>query len=432
MGLKLAILGFGDEGQSAYRYFKAQGAEITVFDEAAKPKYTVPSDVKLVTGADAFENLMGFDKVLRGSPAIRPDRFETDGERTSITKEFFRLCPTKKIIGVTATKGKGTITTLVRDILQAAGLQAHLAGNVGVPALDILDEIGQEDVAVLELSSFQLWDMEESPHIAVVGMIEPEHLEVHKDFAEYVGAKANIAKFQTAEDMVIYHPTNTHSAAIAAQSAGQKIRYNSPEGAMVQGDAIVIDGQRIVATSEVGIPGAHNLDNICAAITAAWQYTQDVAAIATAVRAFKGLEHRLQFVREVGEVSYYNDSISTTVGSVIAAIQAFEPAHEILIIGGSYSKGVDFAALADCIAEKKPKQVLFVGPIGEEIAALATARGYHGEVYNKWQMAEIVKRAAELAKPGDKVILSPATASFGDFANYKDRGNQFKAAVEKL
>lgn len=203
MAIKIAILGFGEEGRAAYQFFAKQGAEITIFDHAEKPKYEIPKGVTLITGPEAFSKVMGFDKVLRGSPAIRPDSFQTDGERTSVTKEFFACSKSRNIIGVTGTKGKGTISTLIFDILQAAGIKAHLAGNVGIPALDIVDQVQPEDVVVLELSSFQLWDLATSPHIAVVGMIEPEHLEVHKDVAEYVAAKATITTFQTPDDTVI-------------------------------------------------------------------------------------------------------------------------------------------------------------------------------------------------------------------------------------
>jgi len=433
MALKLAILGFGEEGRAAYHYFAKQGADITIFDQAEHPKYEVPAKAKLITGATAFEQLMGFDKVLRGSPAIRPDSYMTDGERTSVTKEFFTRSQSTQIIGVTGTKGKGTISTLTRDILREAGLPVHLGGNVGIPAINLLDDVRPDDVVVLELSSFQLWDLEVSPHIAVVGMIEPEHLEVHKDVVEYVAAKANIAKFQKTDDIVIYHPTNEFSADIARQSAGKRIRYGTREGAYIEGDHIRIDGRIILPISEVQIPGKHNLENICAAITAAWQYAQDPEAVQRAIKAFTGLEHRLEFVREVNGAQYYNDSISTTVGSVVAAMQSFDAAHEILIIGGTYDKGIEFDDLALAIAGANPKRVLFVGPIGKRIADLAKAQDYqHGEVYEQWSMPEVVDRAADIAETGDIVILSPATASFKDFKNYKDRGEQFKKAVSSL
>jgi UDP-N-acetylmuramoylalanine--D-glutamate ligase len=433
MALKLAILGFGDEGQAAYRYFSRRGADITVFDEAEQPKYQVPEGVKLVCGPGSFNKVMGFDKVLRGSPAIRPDKFQTDGERTSLMQEFFAACASKNIIGITGTKGKGTIASLTYAILKQAGLHVHLAGNIGVPALDIVEDITADDVVVLELSSFQLWDMARSPHIAVVGMIEPEHLEVHKDFAEYVAAKANIAKWQTPDDMVIYHPTNEYSAQIAAGSPGAKIRYNTPEGAYIDGQDLIIADQVICSTRDVRIPGPHNLDNICAALTAAWQYTNDAAAAAQAITSFTGLPHRLEYVREVRGAKFYNDSISTTPGSLAAAMRSFDPAHEIFIVGGSYDKGADFRGLIGDITTLQPKKILFVGPMGKRIFGQTQNAGYtKGELHESWNMVDVTRRADELTAEGDVVILSPAFASFGDFANYKARGEQFKMAVSAL
>lgn len=431
--MEVAILGFGDEGRAAYDFYKKQGAHITIFDQAEQPKYVAPEGTRLIHGANAFERLSGFDKVLRGSPAIRPDSIKTDGEVTSVTKEFFAASPSKNIIGITGTKGKGTIAALTHDILVAAGQHVHLVGNIGVPALAVLDDIQPDDIIVYELSSFQLWDMTKSPHVAVIGMIEPEHLEVHKDFAEYIGAKANIAKWQSSDDIVIYHPINQFSAEIAAQSKGAKIRYNSPEGAYIDGEDIIIDDQVICSVHDVRIPGPHNLDNICAALTAAWQYTNDAAAAAKAITTYTGLPYRLEFVRNVQGVKFYNDSISTTPGSVAAALQAFEPAHEIIVIGGQYDKGAHFEGLARDLAERNPKHVLFVGPIGKRIYNLARQAGYvGGELHEQWDMSAMVQRAYALAEGGDIVILSPAVASFGDFKNYKDRGDQFTHAVEAL
>jgi UDP-N-acetylmuramoylalanine--D-glutamate ligase len=194
----------------------------------------------------------------------------------------------------------------------------------------------------------------------------------------------------------------------------------------------MIHGKRICTAGEVQLPGVHNLENICAAVTAAWQFTQDVDAITKAVTNFKGLPHRLQFVDSKHGVDYYDDSISTTPGSVIAALHAFEPSKTTLIIGGQYDKGVDFAGLAAEIAKLRPHKVLFVGPIGAAIANLARVAGYDSEVLEQWTMAKAVAVAAASAAENGVVVLSPACASFGDFKDYKDRGNQFIAAVSAL
>lgn len=432
MAIRVALAGFGSEGLSAYNYFTKQGADITIFDEAAEPKQQVPKGAKFIYGPGCFAQLADFDKVVR-FPGIRPDRIQTDGELTSNIKEFFAASPTRNIIGVTGTKGKGTIATLIRDILQAADIQTYLAGNIGLPALDILGQVRPKDVVVLELSSFQLWDLTQSPHIAVVGMIEPEHLDVHSDFEEYTKAKANITRWQTADDIVVYHPTNDYSRRIALLSNGTLLRYGTSDGAHVEGDSLVIGDVEICKVADVQIPGEHNIDNICAAITAAWQYTQDAEAVKKAVAAYGGLEHRLELVKEVHGVKVFNDSISTTPGSALAALRSFDPAHEILIIGGSHDKGADFGELAAEIAATNPKKVLFIGSMGLKAYKLAEEAGYKGgELYEEWDLRGIVHRAVGTARKGDVVLFSPATASFGDFASYQERGQQFKEIVQKL
>lgn len=436
--MKVAIVGFGVEGRSSYDYFVAQGADVTIFDQSPTPKMTLPPGAKLISGPDAFTQLTDFDVVMR-VPTVAPDSLSTHGRISSNIKEFLANCPTKNVIGVTATKGKGTITSLIADILRKAGKTVHVAGNIGVPALDVLPAVKKQDVVVLELSSFQLWDIERSPHIAVIGMIEPEHLEVHGTFEDYAGAKGNIARHQTPDDIVIYHPTNQYSRQMAELSSGLRIAYGTRQGAYLEetykGRYIMVDGERLCSVDDVRIPGEHNLENICAAVTAAWQLTTNREAAAAAVTAFTGLPHRLQLVATVHGIEFYDDSISTTPGSVIAALHAFTPKNTALLIGGRYDKGVDFSGLAAEMAALQPRHVVFVGPIGKNIHDLCVAAGYAGgELLVEWTMPEAVKRAygAVKAQTGGTVVLSPACASFGDFTDYKDRGDKFAAAAQSL
>ena len=209
----------------------------------------------------------------------------------------------------------------------------HLVGNIGLPALEILEQIKSDDIVAFELSSFQLWDLEESPETAVVLMIEPDHMDVHTSIREYVAAKANITTHQKPEDLLVYHPTNQYTAEIAAQTTARKKKFLTLEGAYVEGQDIMIDGQVVCRTSDIGLIGAHNLENVCAAITATWRYTQDIKATSQAVTQFKGLPHRLEFVDEVRGVEYYNDSFSSAPGATIAAIRSFDQPI-VLICGG--------------------------------------------------------------------------------------------------
>ncbi len=429
MSQKVAIIGLGVEGRSAYRYFAAQGAEITVFHKERPAD--LPADVKVVEEAHATE-LFGYDVVVR-SPAVPPSSIHTDGRVTTVTKEFFAVFDPTRIIGVTGSKGKGTMSALIAGMLEAAGKRVHLAGNIGVPTLDLLPDIRDGDYVVLEMSSFQLWDMETSPHIAVIGMITPDHLDVHKDFDEYISAKANIARYQKPEDIIIYHPTNVHSKWIADQSpAATKLRYDTPEAAHIEHDSIVIAEQKICKVSDVQIPGQHNLENICAALTAAWQVTQDAEALGRAIREYKGLEHRIEFVRNVEGVDFYDDSFAASTSAAVVAAQAFA-APKVMILGG-YDRGIDLEPMVKELITTNIRKVLLIGQTAPRLAELFEAAGKREltEQLGTSGMADIVKRAQEIAQKGDVVVLSPGSASFDMFKDYKDRGDQFKEAVRAL
>ncbi len=429
MSQKVAIVGYGVEGQSAYRFFAAQRADITIFHKVRPAD--LPDDVKVVEDAHVRE-LMGYDVVVR-SPAVAPSMLHTDGRLTTVTKEFFSVFGSARIIGVTGSKGKGTISTLIYNMLKAASKRAFLAGNIGLPALDLLPDAKDGDYVVLEMSSFQLWDLQTSPHIAVVGMITPDHLDVHKDFDDYISAKANIARHQKPEDIIIYHPTNTHSQWIADQSpAITKLRYGTPEAAHIEGDAIVIADQQICKVSDVQIPGKHNLENVCAALTAAWQVTQDAEALGRAIADYKGLEHRIEFVRTVNGVDYYDDSFAASTSAAVVAAQAFD-APKVLILGG-YDRGIDLGQMVEELIRTNLRKVLLIGQTAPRLQGLFEAAGKAElvEQLGAASMKDLVARAHAVAKKGDVVVLSPGSASFDMFKDYKDRGDQFKEAVKAI
>lgn len=428
--MKIAIAGFGKEGQANYEYYRRQGHDITIVDEQELPAAIVPKGVQVRTGADVFRTLDGFDMVVR-TAGLSPAKIKTDGQMWSGTNEFFARCPAP-IIGVTGSKGKGTTSSFIASILRASGNTVHLLGNIGDPAIASLGNIVASDIVVYELSSFQLWDAVKSPHVAVVLGIEPEHLDVHKDFEEYVSAKANIARFQTEQDTIVYKAANQYSTAISELSQGSKIPYQQNESAHVSDGFFWYGTVKICSTDTVQLAGAHNLDNACAAIDATRQWVQEPATIAKGLHDFTGLPHRLKFVKEVRGVSYYDDSIATTPGSAIAALRAFD-APKVMILGGSY-KGADYDELAKEVAVHAVSHCLL---IGDEASKIEKALQENGVKNNKnlgsdITMSEIVRVADNLAHPGDVVVLSPACASFGMFKNYVDRGEQFIAAVENL
>ncbi len=428
--MKIAILGYGSQGRAAYEYWR-DGNEITICD--GNSKLELPTDVNTQLGADHLKGLEQFDLLVR-SPIVHPRAIvaanspDILAKVTTVTNEFLRVCPTKNVIGVTGTKGKGTTSTLIALMLEAAGHRVHLGGNIGIPPLDMLkNDIQPDDWVVLELANFQLIDLQHSPRIAVCLMVVPEHLDWHTDPAEYFAAKTQLFRWQTAEDFAIYFADNDESKRIAGNGAGLKIPYYQAPGAAVLNEAIVIDDQVVCRLDEIKLLGAHNWQNVCAAVTAVWQITQDIAALRSVIAGFSGLEHRLELVTTTNGVAYYDDSFGTTPETAIVALQAFSQ-PKVIILGGS-DKGAHYDELAGAVVDNNVRHVIAIGATGPAITAALLARGYNNGLSEATTMPEIIKTAALVAEPGDVVLLSTACASFDMFANYKDRGEQFKAAV---
>ncbi len=426
--MKIAIAGYGLEGESNYRYYADDSNnDITIVDQ--KELANLPDGVKTIIGEDAFKNLSGFDLVIR-TAGLSPRKIKTDGKVWSATNEFFKKC-SAPIIGVTGSKGKGTTASLIASILEAAGRKIWLVGNIGLPALDILSQVKTNDIVVYELSSFQLWDLKRSPKTAVVLFIEQEHLDVHLDMQDYVSAKSNIASHQRVGDYLVYNGANQYSASIADMSEATKISYPSISSAHVDNKAFYYGEQKICSISALQLMGEHNLDNACAAIDAVWPITQDKKAITNGLINFKGLPHRLKFVRTVDGVDYYDDSIATTPSSAIAALRAFSK-PKVIILGGS-SKGSSFIELGRQLASEENTRAILIGDEAENIAHACQAAGFVDyEIIEKPTAVNFVARAHSLAVKGGVVLLSPACASFGLFKNYSDRGDQYIAAVEAL
>jgi len=427
--MKIAIVGYGVEGQENFRYWSQQPEnELTIVDEKGVGA-PIPEGVASIVGPDAFKQLEGFDLVIR-TAGVSPSKIVTDGKVWSATNEFFEKSPAP-IIGVTGSKGKGTTSSLIASILEDAGRKVWLVGNIGLPALSVLDQIKPEDIVVYELSSFQLWDLQKSPAIAVVLFIEQEHLDVHASMEEYVEAKAQITRHQTSDDILIYNAHNQYSRQIAEGSRAQLFPYPYEDAAHVVDGWFYYGQQQLFSTDTLSIPGAHNVENALAAIDAVWPFTEDVGAMENGLSDFAGLPHRLAFVRTVNDVNYYDDSIATTPSSAIAALQAFADKSKVIILGGS-SKGSDFTELAMELTQHDVQAIL-IGDEAPKIAEALTAAGFTKYEIIENATAELfTKKAAELATPGGVVLLSPAAASFGLFKNYTDRGEQFIAAVNSL
>lgn len=440
--MKIAIIGYGLQGRSAYEYWR-EGNEITICDNNAG--LALPPDAKGQLGPDHLKDLDRFDLIVR-SPIVHPGDLVAANSPailekvTTVTNEFFKVCPTKNIIGVTGTKGKGTTSTLIAKMLEADGHTVHLGGNIGIPPLEMLKAgINENDWVVLELANFQLIDLKYSPPVAVCLMVVPEHLDWHGDMDEYITAKQQLFAHQQANDTAIYNKesgidsiNNMNSFKVALASEGKKIPFMKPPGAWVDFLNIKIDDKEICPIYELKLLGRHNWQNACAAVTAVWQVTQNIEAMRSVLTTFSGLEHRLEFVRELDGARYYNDSFGTTPETAIVAMQAFEQ-PEVLILGGS-DKGANYSELAKVAAASNIRKILLIGEQGAPIGAALAQAGMSEDLMipGGQDMAGIVAAARAEARPGDVVLLSPACASFDMFDNYKDRGEQFKQAVSAL
>lgn len=432
--MKIAIAGFGLEGESSYHYFAADSSnQITIVDQK-QPSRELPLGVSTIIGKDAFEKLADFDLVVR-TASLSPTKIKTNGVIWSATNEFFSKCPAQ-IIGVTGTKGKGTIASLIANIFEADGKKVWLLGNIGVASLDHLSQINPSDIVVYELSSFQLWDLKYSPHVAVVSLVEPEHLNIHADFEDYVNAKSNIRRHQGDDDICIFHPTNTSSLKIARSSdKGKAFRYGAPDdgGVYVKDDGFYQVEHKICSKDALQLIGRHNVENACAAISVAKFYDISDEVIETGLRNFPGLPHRLEYVRTIDGVEYYNDGFSSSTPATVAAIQSFTQ-PEILIVGG-IDRGGNFMEIADAMAaQNNIKTVIVIGEIRNKLAKILSSVNFNTPVVitNAKDMKTIVELAKSYAKSGDIVLLSPGCASFDMFKDFYDRGDQFRDVVNSL
>lgn len=451
--MKIGIVGWGIEGQSAMRYFGAE-PDYLIVNEHSRDDLPVETDkIKVrrlgvgkpqgVTGSNRdlsyLSGIEDCDKIIYSVTSYwnLKKTFGDDKKfwqkATTVMDIFFEESPTKNIIGVTGTKGKGTTTTLIYLMLKAAGRKVFLGGNIGNSVLDFLKELRSDDWVVLELSNFQLYNFAFSPHIAVCLKLIPEHLDWHPNFEDYLDAKANIFRHQQEDDIAIYFANNENSRSVAGNSKGKKIPYFAPPGAQVKDEGSIVVGEdetEVIKTSEIKLLGEHNLENVCAALTAYWQVSQELKPAQDVLLSFSGLEHRLELVRELNGVKYFDDSFGTTPDTAITAIRAIK-SPKVLIIGG-VDKGIPFDGLANEIVKSRVRHVIAIGATGPKITSLLVERGFKDITQGLTKMPQIVTTAQAVAQAGDAVMLTPAGSSYDMFFDYKDRGDQFKTAVSKL
>lgn len=437
---KIGILGAGVEGLAVIEYLSAHGFDdLTLYDE----RDVLESDpgVPTVLGAGAFEQIGDCDIVFR-SPGIHPSKLKSFSGKVTSTTQFFLENAKGKIIGVTGTKGKGTTSALIHEMLKADGRDAYLGGNIGESPLKFLDTLNDDSWTVLELSSFQLQDLTVSPHVAVVLMTTTEHLDYHADQQEYWEAKLPIVKYQKPDDICIVNVDYDYSEEILEVAPGRKLMVSRSkalkEGTHIEGPVMLYctptTCEMLGHTNKVALPGPHNIENVLAAATCARAVDVPIPAIQKVIYSFAGLPHRLELVREVDGVKYYNDSFSTTPETSIAAARAFQ-APTILICGGS-EKNSDYAEWAQDLQNNENVTSLFLlGQTAdrmEEALKAAEPQEFPVKIYRVESLEEAIESVKEKARSGDVVIMSPAAASFDMFKNYKERGQTFRDLVNAL
>ena len=445
-GKTVTFCGIGRSHMPLIRLFQEKGALVSARDKRSleelgdNGKALQEWGVQLILGENYLEDLR--EDIIFRTPGMKYHLPQLEAARkrgaavTSEMEVFFQLCPCK-IYAVTGSDGKTTTTSIIAELLKAQGKTVHLGGNIGKPLLPEIESIAPEDVAVVELSSFQLISMRESPDVAVVTNLSPNHLDVHKDMQEYIDAKKNILLHQGALSRTVLNAGNEITAGFAPEVRGDcwMFRRGAPveRGVWCDGESIYVHGEKLLEVSQIKIPGWHNVENYMAAIAAVWGDVEP-QTIRHVAETFAGVEHRAEFVRELGGVKYYNDSIATSPTRVISGMLSLFP-QKILMIAGGYDKHIPFEPLGPAVCEKV-KTLILLGSTAQKIqdAVMAAPQYREGcpEILRVETMEEAVAAAAAHAQPGDIVSLSPACAAFDLYPNFEVRGRHFKEIVNKL
>ncbi len=448
-GKRIAFLGAGISNTPLILRFLEQGARVYVCDRRSRENLGELADKLEMAGAelrlgDGYLEKLEVEIIFRtpGMSFHLPELEQARKKGIAVTSEmeiFFDLCPAT-IFAVTGSDGKTTTTTLIAEMLKAEGKTVHIGGNIGRPLMPEIENIKPEDFVVAELSSFQLISMRKSPDVAVVTNVAPNHLDVHKDMDEYVEAKKNIILHQNAFSRSVLNRDNEITRSfrkdVRGQSLGFSMNRQLNNGAWLSDDGMLHMAYRgmdvpLLHRDEIKIICDHNVENYLAAITAVWGYV-GVESICKVAREFGGVEHRIELVRELNGVRYYNDSIASSPSRTIAGLKAFK--QKVILIAGGYDKQIPFEPLAPYICEKV-KKLYLCGATADKIEQVVRDyEGYNGcpEIVRVENIEQAVIDANKTADYGDIVTLSPACASFDCFPNFAARGNHFKDVVNKL
>ena len=437
-GKKIAVLGLGVSNRPLVGLLLEFGCDVTGCDRT--PREKLDKEVldleargcKLNLGEHYLEGIEA-DVVFRtpgmhpGNPGIQA-LAQKGAKITSEMEVFFEVCPCR-IIAVTGSDGKTTTTSLIAAMLEAAGKKVWVGGNIGTPLLPRCREIGTDDLAVVELSSFQLMDMERSPQVAVVTNLAPNHLDVHRDMEEYTEAKKNIFRYQNTGDLLILNADNAITDAFEGMAQIRKFsRAGKDVYCRMEEENILCGGRKVMTVGDILLPGVHNIENYMAAMLAVEGIVEDETIRAVA-RTFGGVEHRIELVRQKDGVKFYNDSIASSPSRTIAGLRSFS--QPVILIAGGYDKNLSYEELAPEIV-KSVKELFLCGPTGPKIRDAVKALAGGPDITLCEDFDDAVRRAAKAAVDGDVVLMSPASASFDRFKNFMERGNHFKKLVEEL
>ena len=439
-GKKIAVLGLGVSNRPLVRLLLEFGCDVLGCDRTPREKLDAEvlqleeMGCKLSVGDNYLDGVEA--DILFRTPGMHPGNpaivslAEKGAKVTSEMEVFFEVCPCH-LLAVTGSDGKTTTTTLVSEMLKAAGKTVWLGGNIGTPLLPLVRQMKPEDFAVVELSSFQLMDMTRSPERAIVTNLAPNHLDIHKDMEEYVESKKNIFRYQEETGLLILNADN----GITAEFRGNgETRFFSRKGeahVCLKDGIICRGGEAVLNTVDILLPGVHNIENYMAAIAMVEGLVED-ETIRHVAKNFGGVEHRIELVRVKDGVKYYNDSIASSPSRTIAGLRSFQ--EKVILIAGGYDKHIPYDVLGPEICEHV-KQVFLCGATAPQIrAAVENCAAFHGQVQltDCGNFENAVRTAAAAAKEGDIVLMSPASASFDEFKNFMVRGNFFKQIVKEL
>ena len=441
----ITVIGIGISNLPLIKFLASSGANVTACDRRSKEDlgetYTELEKigVKFSLGDDYLENLSG--DIIFKTPGMRydvPQLLEAKKNGSKVTSEmevFFDVCPSH-IIAVTGSDGKTTTTTLIHRMMTNAGYKTWLGGNIGNPLLTDTDKMEKDDWVILELSSFQLHTMRKSPEIAVITNISPNHLDMHKDYQEYIDAKKNIMLYQNDDNVLVVNADNEVNAQIGKEAKGS-VRYfsrNKNADVYLDGDVIKRGNDEVLNINDIKIPGMHNVENYMTAISAVNGLVKDEVIVDVA-KSFGGVEHRIELVRNFGGVRYYNSSIDSSPNRTINTLRVFP--EKVIMIGGGKDKGIPYDEIGPSLAEHV-KVLILIGATADKIQEALdkeiknTGNGKDIEVIRVTTYEDAVNTARSKAIDGDVVILSPASTSFDMFKNFEERGNLFKKLVNEL